>query len=159
MLWKKGSYIAITAMVAGIAGAQFDGPAPLAWRWQQSNSVVPNGSPLVDGNILYYNSGTRMYAIDRESGNTLWKFPNIQALKGNLRRSPVLVNGVLVTSTDDKKVYGVNPATGELKWAVDSGQPISYTPVGAGKYAVFGIEGGFIQAINVETGDYLRNAF
>jgi outer membrane protein assembly factor BamB len=152
MLWKKGSYIALLAMVTGVADAQFAGPAPLAWRWQQSNAVAPTGAPLVDGNRLFYNAGTRMYAIDRETGNTLWKFPNIEPLSGFLKKSPVLINGVLVIATDDKKLYGVNPNSGELKWAVDVPGTVNSAPVGAGKNAAVSVEGGFIFAVNTETG-------
>jgi outer membrane protein assembly factor BamB len=120
MLGNRSFVLATLTLVSAVAVAQFEGPAPLAWRWQQSSPSAPNGAPLVDGNNIFLNLGNRVYSIDRESGNTNWKFPNVQPIDGTFRRSPVLTSGVLVAAGTDKKVYGINPATGEMKWVYES---------------------------------------
>ena len=144
--------IASIAMVSGIAAAQFDGPAPLAWRWQQPSSVSPSGSPLVDGNTIYFNLGNRVYAIDRETGNTKWKFPNGAPFKGVVKKSPVMVNGVLCVYNDQKEVYGVNLASGELKWVYQAPYQISGQLVAVGNNIAFPMDGGNISGIEVSTG-------
>jgi hypothetical protein len=65
-----------------VAMAQFDGPAPLAWRWSQSTTVRPNGSPLVDGNLVYITVGQRMFALDKDTGNQKWKYPQVEPIPG-----------------------------------------------------------------------------
>ncbi len=144
--------IATIAMAVGTAAAQFDGPAPLAWRWQQPSSVVPAGTPLVDGNTIFFNLGNRVFAIDRETGNTKWKFPNGAPLNGILRKAPVLVNGVLVVYTDQKDVYGVNPMSGELKWLYQAPYQITSQPVALGNEIAFPMEGGNIMGVDTVTG-------
>ncbi|MEI7575451.1 MAG: PQQ-binding-like beta-propeller repeat protein [Armatimonadota bacterium] len=152
MLGNRSFVLATLTLVSAAAMAQFDGPAPLAWRWQQPSPSAPTGAPLVDGNTIYLNLGNRVYSIDRESGNTNWKFPNVQAIEGTFRRSPVLVGGVLVSAGTDKKVYGVNPANGEMKWVHESPSNIVGQPVSLGKYVVFPLEGGSFTALDASTG-------
>ena len=144
--------IATIAMLGGTAAAQFDGPAPLAWRWQQSSSVSPSGSPLVDGNVIYFNLGSRVYAIDRQTGNTKWKFPNGAPLTGTVRRSPILVNGVLCIFTDQKDIYGINPATGDIKWVYQAPFQISSQIIAVGNNIAFPMDGGNIGGVDTNTG-------
>ena len=144
--------IASIAMVGGTAAAQFDGPAPLAWRWQQPASVSPTGSPLVDGNTIYFNSGNRVYAIDRETGNTKWKFPNGSPFAGVVKKAPIMVNGVLCVYTDQKEVYGVNPMSGELKWVYQAPYQISGQIIGVGNNIAFPMDGGNIMGVEAATG-------
>ena len=144
--------IASIAMVSGIAAAQFDGPAPLAWRWQQSSTVSPSGTPLVDGNTIYYNLGSRVYAIDRETGNTKWKFPNAAPFTGVAKRSPVMVNGVVCVYTDQKEIYGINPNTGELKWVYQAPFQISGQIVAVGNNIAFPMDGGNVMGVDTGTG-------
>ena len=152
MLGNRSFVLATLTLVSAVAVAQFDGPAPLAWRWQQSSPSAPNGAPLVDGNNIFVNLGNRVYSIDRESGNTNWKFPNVQPIDGTFRRSPVLVSGVIVSAGTDKKVYGVNPATGEMKWVYESPSVITGQPVSLGKFVAFPLEGGSFTALDATTG-------
>jgi outer membrane protein assembly factor BamB len=152
MFGIRSFVIASIAMVGGNAAAQFDGPAPLAWRWQQSSPVSPNGTPLVDGNTIYFNLGNRMYAIDRETGNMRWKFPNGAQLSGIVRRSPVMVNGVLCVFTDQKEVYGVNPANGELKWVYQAPFSISGQITAVGGNIAFGMDGGNLMGVDTSNG-------
>ena len=145
--------IASIAMVGGTAAAQFDGPAPLAWRWQQSSPVSPSGSPLVDGNTIYFNLGNRIYAIDRETGNTKWKYPNGAPLSGLVKRSPILVNGVLCSYTDQREVIGINPQTGELKWLYQAPFQISGQLIAVGNNVAFPMDGGNISGVDTTTGN------
>lgn len=152
MVGVRSFVIASLAMVSGIAAAQFDGPAPLAWRWQQTSTVSPNGTPLVDGNNIYFNLGNRVYAVDRETGNTKWKYPNGAPSPGIFRRSPILVNGILCVYNDQREVYGLNPNTGDLKWIYQAPFPISSQIVGAGNNVAFSMDGGTMMAVDTGNG-------
>lgn len=143
----------VLAAAGTTAFAQLDGPAPLAWRWQQSAAVAPNGSPIVDGNVIYHNVGNRVWAIDRMTGNTVWKFPNGAPLDGTVKRSPVLINGVLVIYTDQKKVYGIDQQSGQSKWVYEAPFQISSPLVAVGRNVAFGMDGGNIMTVDAATGE------
>ncbi|RYG64908.1 hypothetical protein EON77_19180, partial [bacterium] len=61
------------ALGAAAAHAQFDGPAPLAWRWQGFSRTLSGGTPLVQGDKILTALGNRIYALDRTSGNQIWR--------------------------------------------------------------------------------------
>lgn len=158
MFGVRSFVIASIAMVSGIAAAQFNSPAPLAWRWQQSSPVAASGAPLVDGNTIFLNLGNRVYAIDRETGNTRWKYPNGAPSPGIFRKSPILVNGVLCVYNDQREVYGINPENGELKWLYQAPYAITSQIVGAGNNVAFPLEGGNLMAVDTASGNALYDS-
>jgi outer membrane protein assembly factor BamB len=144
--------------VCGIAAAQFDGPAPLAWRWQQPSSVASNGAPLIEGDTIYVNLGSRTYAVDRATGNTKWKFPNGLPLEGLTRRSPVKVGDTLVIQTDQRKIFGVDPSNGAIKWTYNAPFALTSQSVAVGKFLTFAMEGYNMMTINTENGEPIYDA-
>ena len=64
-------FVAGAAFLALSSGswAQVDGPTPLAWRWAAPTSVAPSGAPTIVGETVYVAVGSRIYAMDRETGN------------------------------------------------------------------------------------------
>lgn len=140
------------ALVAA-ASAQFDGPAPLAWRWVQPTNAAPNnGSPLVIGDTIYTAIGGRVFAIDRPSGNLKWRYPSVEPINGQFRTAPVLVNGVLVAAADNKIVYAVDPNTGSAKWSYNSPSPVFGNPVVVGDYVAFSTSDNTLIALEGATG-------
>ncbi|MBX3112310.1 MAG: PQQ-binding-like beta-propeller repeat protein [Fimbriimonadaceae bacterium] len=128
----------LATVIAGAASAAFDGPAPVAWRWAESTTASPGGSPQVDSRAAYVAVGGYMYGIDRHSGNQLWRFPSGEPIAGVFRTGCVLANGVLVAISDDRQMYAVDVATGAKKWQVPLGDTVVATPVVAGDYVVVG---------------------
>lgn len=135
-----------------MAMADFDGPAPLAWRWIQPTSAAVTGSPLIDGDTVYVAVGQRTFALDKATGNQKWRFPQIESIPGYFIGSPALINGTLVVTGDNRKVYGLDPATGQEKWTYTAMQPIFSAAVAAGKYAVISESDNTIMAIDPATG-------
>jgi iron transport multicopper oxidase len=67
------------------------------------------------------------------SGGTfgqMWSSP----VEGQVYAQPLLDNGTLVVATESNKVYGLNPATGALKWSepLDLGTPWKASDIGCG---------------------------
>ncbi len=153
MIVNRSFVLATLIAVASGAVAQINGPAPLAWRWQQSSPVSPTGSPIVDGNTIFMNLGNRVYSIDRATGNTNWKFPNGAPLDGYLKRSPIMIGDTIVVATETKKVYGINSADGSLKWVHDTPQNVYGAPVAVGKYVAFSMGSGQLDVLDVATGN------
>lgn len=139
--------------LAPVAAAQFDGPAPLTWRFIQPTRVAPAGSPLVVENRVYQSIGGRVVCIDRETGNLRFRFPAVDPIPGVFRSSPVLAsNGIIVAAGDNKIVYGFDAATGELKWSFNLPGGLFGQPVSVGKFVVCAQSDNKLVAIDVETG-------
>lgn len=150
--WTHGLAVVATALVTGAAFADFDGPAPVAWRWAQPTSAVPGGKPLVDGDMVYAAVGGRMYALERQTGNQVWRFPVAEPLESNFRNGAALGNGIMVAITDNRTVYAVDKATGALKWQYTSNASVTGTPVIAGDHVVFGTLPEGLMSLSIKDG-------
>ncbi|AIE84393.1 PQQ-like beta-propeller repeat protein [Fimbriimonas ginsengisoli] len=139
------------ALVAA-ASAQFDGPAPLAWRSMQPTSVPPGGSPVTNGDDIYQSIGGRIYCLDRSTGNKRWQFPQVEAIPGVFRTSPVLSNGTLIGVGDNKIVYAIDPATGNSKWSANLPTGALGSPVVAGNLVVVALSDNSLISFKVGDG-------
>ncbi len=140
-------------VLATVAAAQFDGPAPLAWRFLQPTRVSPGGSPLVVGERIYQSVGGRVFCIDRETGNLRFRFPAVDPIPGVFRSSPVrAANGTSVVAGDNKIVYGFDGETGELKWSYNLPGGLYGQPVAVNKYVIVGQSNNKLVAIDAENG-------
>lgn len=153
-------------MVAGLAFlsatsavvAEFDGPAPLAWRWAQPTSAAPFGSPMVNGNTVYAAVGGRLYAIERETGNQVWRYPAGEPISGSFRLGAAMGKDLIVAASDDKSLYAVDAKTGQLAWQYLSENAIVSTPVIAGDAAVFANVKNELVAVGLSDGKALWGA-
>jgi outer membrane protein assembly factor BamB len=142
-----------TAALAAITMAQFDGPAPLAWRWVQPTTIAPGGTPLVDGEVVFVAVGQRVYALDKDTGNQKWKFPAVEPIPGYFRTSPIKVGDTIIAAGDNKTVYAIDEATGEKKWEYISPVPILGQPVALGSNKIgLALSDNSVLAINVSDG-------
>lgn len=145
--------VGLAALVlSAFVHADFDGPAPLAWRWVQPTNNAPVGKPVVQDGTVYVAVGQRMFALDKESGNQKWKFPLVDPIEGNFKSSVTLVDGLAIAAADNKTIYAVDAKTGELKWSYIAPSPIYKEPVLAGKYIAFGMTDNTLFAIETATG-------
>ena len=138
--------------LTSVAAAQFDGPAPLAWRWQQSSTTAPGGSPLVLGDTIYQSLGGRVFALDKETGNLRWRFPALDPMDGIFRSAPIFSAGTLVAACDNKLIVGIDPGTGQLKWSFPTPAPVFGQPVTVGKFVVAALSDNTLVAINPADG-------
>jgi outer membrane protein assembly factor BamB len=143
---------AVLGMTAG-ALAQFDGPAPLAWRWAATARQAPLGSPVVDGNTVFVPVGARIYALDKETGNKKWQFPLVEAIDGQFTSGAVMSQGLLIAAADNKNIYAVDPVSGEGKWQHQALTSIIGKPVVSGKFLVYAMSDNTLMAVNLENGE------
>lgn len=139
------------ALVAS-AAAQFDGPAPLAWRWIQPSRVGPGGSPLVNGDTIYQSLGGRVYCIDRVTGNRRWQYPQLDPISGTFRSTPLLIGDTLVMVGDNKIVYAVDANTGSPKWTSPLTTGSFGAPVAVGNAVVIALSDNSLVALNSADG-------
>lgn len=78
-----------------------------------------------------------------------WKFKT----DGEIRSSPIVVNGTVYFGSMDKYFYAVNSETGEEVWRFSAESKIRSSPAMANGVVYFGSHGGWLYAINGETGD------
>ncbi|MBN9503177.1 MAG: PQQ-binding-like beta-propeller repeat protein [Armatimonadetes bacterium] len=138
--------------------ADFDGPAPLAWRWIQPTSSSPLGKPVVQEGVVYVAVGQRMYALDKETGNQKWKFPLVDPIEGNFKSTVLLVDGLAIAAADNKTLYAVDAKTGESKWTYIAPAPIYREPTITGKQITFGMTDNTITSIKIADGQPAWNA-
>lgn len=82
------------------------------------------GSPLVTSNNIYApNSDGKLYALD-STGALLWTF----AAKQPLWSQPILSGDVLVVSSMDHNVYGLDPQSGDQLWSLETSGAIVNSP-------------------------------
>jgi len=142
----------VALALSAFVHADFDGPAPLAWRWIQPTNISPSGKPAVQDGTVYAAVGQRMYALDKETGNQKWKFPLVDPIEGNFKSTVMLVDGLAIAAADNKTIYAVDAKTGEMKWSYVAPAPLFKEPVLAGKFIGFGMTDNSVMAINVADG-------
>jgi len=152
MAWKHFAAAVIAATTVHQANAEFDGPAPLAWRWAQPTSASPSGAPLVSGDVVYSAVGGRIYALERTTGNQVWRFPVAEPVEASFRTGASMADGTIVAAADNRNVYALDQATGTLKWQYVCPANISGTPVIQGSHVVVGMLPGSIMSLNVANG-------
>ena len=157
MILNKRLIVVAAVCVAAFSSAlaDFDGPAPLAWRWQQPTSQPPTGMPVVSGDTVYVASGQRVYALNKADGNQKWRYPSGEPLAANFRGTPVLVNGTIICIAQNNTVYAMDAATGAEKWSYLSPVPLNGDPVVSKSTVVFQRSDNAIMAVNADTGQPL----
>lgn len=138
--------------LTSVAAAQFDGPAPLAWRWQQSSTTPPGGSPLVLGGTVYQSLGGRIFSLDKDTGNLRWRFPALDPMDGIFRTAPIFTAGTLIAACDNKLIVGIDPDSGQLKWSYPTPAAVYGQPVVVGKYVVAALSDNTLIALNPADG-------
>jgi len=150
--WTYGLVTLAVALSACTAFADFDGPAPLAWRWAQSTAAAPGGKPLVAGETVYIAVGGRMYALERATGNQVWRFPAAEPLEANFRSGMTMGNGIVVAAADNKTIFAVDSATGALRWQWTSTESLTGAPVVTGNHVVVATMPSGLMSIDATTG-------
>jgi len=134
------------------AFAQFTGPAPLSWRWQQPASASPGGSPACDGDTIYVVCGQRMYALNRVDGNQKWRFPLASFLEANFKGTPALGNGFVVAAAENRTLYAVDAKTGQKAWSYIAPATIMGSPQIYKNMVLFMMADG-IMAVSLDKGE------
>lgn len=148
--------LAAGAVAAASVGlAQFDGPAPLAWRWSESTSASPSGQPAIDGEKVIVGVGGRIYCLDRDTGNLVWRYPSGEPLSGNFRTGVVMSGRTIVAASDQRVVYAINADNGQIIWQHTSSDPIIGSPATAGTAVAFPTASGQVVGLGLNDGQPL----
>ena len=116
-----------------------------AGNWFWSNAVYDNGT-IYAGSLDY-----NVYALDAGNGTLAW--PQPFKASDQVRSSPVIAGGVLVVASEDGKIYGLYPKTGEKKWEFDGvGTKVLSNLCAAGGTVYINSQNNKLYALDGETG-------
>lgn len=137
-----------------LAGAQIEGPTPLAWRWVPASvDSSPDGAPLVVNDTVYVAASGRIYALNVQDGNEKWKFP-LDGAKGNFRVQPIIAGNTLIDVTDGGYFYAADATNGTSKWMYQLRNLAALgQPVAIGKLLLYKQGDDTLNALDLDTGN------
>jgi outer membrane protein assembly factor BamB len=83
-----------------------------------ASGLTASGWPamIADAKNAYVSGGSRVYAVDLQTGAQVWRFPD-KASANPFEAAPLLTaDGQLIVGGYDKKLYSLNPQTGQSNW-------------------------------------------
>lgn len=115
--------------------------------------VFSQVQPIVVNGLVYVGtSRNNMYALDSNTGETVWKYRASEG-RGEIMHSPAVSNGVLYFGSTDGCFYALDAHTGNLIWkyGIDFGGFRSSPAVTQGTVYI-GAADGFFYALNAANG-------
>ena len=144
-----------------------------AWDYALGTSRGLEATPIVVDGVLYTSGTTgRVYALDAATGEEIWKFDpqsdgqvNRYTCCDEVNRGVAVFDGLVYVGSLDGRLFGLDAATGDVVWEVDTliykdrAYTVSGAPEVAGDVVVIGNAGadydarGYISAYDLKTGE------
>lgn len=113
-------------------------------------------SPVISDTMIYFGSGSNVYAFNLTSHKMLWKY----TASNVVHSSPAVYNNMIYFGCWDSKLYALNQLTGELVWSFQTGldpsnhgmEGIQSSPSIIDTIVLIGSRDANIYAINAKTG-------
>jgi quinohemoprotein ethanol dehydrogenase len=84
------------------------------WRMElPAAEVISQLTPVVVDGVMYFNAGSKVFAVDSASGKSLWTFEVEPPFPGTAGRGPTYANG-RVYAFGDRVMYAIDAKTGQL---------------------------------------------
>lgn len=124
--------------------------------WKKQCGDIEVSPVLRNGRVFVGNVEGVFRAIDRTSGDEIWKFtiPDNTKLKG-IRSSPATDDSTVVFGADDGMVYALNAANGALRWKTALHDVVSGSPAIAGTAVFIGDYAGWMTCLDLNSGKVL----
>lgn len=114
------------------------------WRFQTDSSVEV--APVVAGVIVYANSATKLYALDKFMGTLRWQFDI------DVAASPAVADNSIYVPDRNGNLVAIDVQTGREQWRFKTNGPLSSSPAIAGDTIYVGSRDRHLYAIDMETG-------
>jgi outer membrane protein assembly factor BamB len=142
----------------GVATEALPAPLSVVWKFATDYTKGNTSSPIVEGNTIYFASKDRVYAVQADSGQLLWKSPSgDQPGTTTYRSSPAVAGDTLYVGANDGGMYALDARTGSQKWKFVTGAPVRSHPVVLNTpeehTLYFGSDDDFFYAIDAITGE------
>lgn len=109
----------------------------------------------MEGDAIYVAVGSRIYCIDRATGNQRWRYPAGEPLDGAFRGGLIVEDGTVIAGADNRTVYAVNATSGQAKWQYILPAAPRGKPVVAGSAVGFALADSSIATIRIADGQPL----
>jgi outer membrane protein assembly factor BamB len=136
--------------VSPASGVALNLSAPVVFTVTAADSSKVTYTVIVKsrGAVFFGTNDNRFFAVDAVTGNQVWK----DSLAGEFQyNSPQLVDGILYTASTSGMVYGLDPATGNIKWQFQAGGPVATTPAVVNGTVYFGSDDHNFYAVDLTT--------
>lgn len=135
--------------------------APLGVLWKHATTIYAEkvgnkGGPLVSGDLVFFPSKTRIYAVDFETGELAWRAP-----EGDLN-DPKIPNITATPATNGEFIFVPDGAgymtaysvtDGLPAWSFRTGATIRSSPTLVGDHLFFGSDDDFVYCVDARTGN------
>lgn len=128
-------------------------PLILNWEFTSAKYRGNPAAPVVADGVCYFASGDRIYAVDVETGNVKWKYPQDQSLTSVVKATPEFVNGKLYFGTVDGKLYCLDAQTGSFQWFFETRGALRCPPITLDGITYLGCDDNAIYTLDPATGD------
>ena len=128
-------------------------PLILSWEFTGTKFRGNPAAPVVADDTCYFACGDRVYALDVESGNLKWKYPQDQSLTSVVKATPTIIEDKLYFGTVDGKLYCLDSKTGAFQWFFETHGALRCPPITEEGITYLGCDDNSIYTIDAATGD------
>ena len=123
---------------------------PFRKLWRFTDRPLLEFPPIYVGGKLYFvNNSGYAYALDADTGKTIWK----RNLPGRAESSPLVIGRSVYFGCEDGNLYSLSTISGDVRWATALGGPIKSAPAYKDGKLYVGDYGGYMNAVDAETGE------
>ncbi|MBP6963759.1 MAG: PQQ-binding-like beta-propeller repeat protein [Armatimonadetes bacterium] len=127
-------------------------PLKLSWKFLSEVSPDNPSSPAVKDGVIYFGAGSRLYAVNAETGSMRWRYPATESLTATIRTSPAVGDGMVYFGAGDGRLYAVSTDDGSLVWNFVTRSNITSSPVLVDGVVYFGSDDRSLYALDAKTG-------
>lgn len=128
-------------------------PLILSWEFTSSKYRGNPAAPVVADGVCYFACGDRIYAVDVETGNEKWKYPQEQSLTSVVKATPEIVGGKLYFGTVDGKLYCLDAQSGAFQWFFETRGALRCPPITLDGITYLGSDDNSIYTLDASSGD------
>jgi eukaryotic-like serine/threonine-protein kinase len=113
-------------------------------------------SPQIVDSIVYFGSGTYMYALNLNNENLIWKYNTSEVIHS----TPAIYDGLIYFGCWNSYLYALNALTGHCYWVFQTGsdpgsrlmEGIQSSPTVSDTFVIFGSRDANVYAVHAKTG-------
>lgn len=137
----------------GYTDEHLEFPLKLSWKYLSDVSPDNPSSPAIKDGVIYFGAGSRLYAVNADTGTFRWCYPATETLTSNIRTSPAVGDKMVYFGAGDGRLYAVSTEDGSLVWSFVTRSNITSSPVLVGDILYFGSDDRKLYALNAQTGE------
>lgn len=136
----------------GVSSEKLTTPLTLSWRHTTVSAHNNAASPVSANGLVYFVSGSALYAVNAANGETRWQYPSDKTAQAYFGATPTLSGDSLYIADDYGQVSKLEAATGREVWKTKLEGAIRSSPVVSNGVVYFGSGNAHAYALNAETG-------